>query len=74
MVKIQTQSLFDKVLVSVISGAILSIAGISFSTYLEIKSLRSDLTYLSKQTSELSADIRAIDNRVDRIEIELAKK
>jgi cell division protein FtsL len=71
--KVTTESLLQKVMISVLSTAVLSVAGTSLASYIELKMLRSDLSSTIKTVEESNSKIKELDARVGALERSMVK-
>ena len=71
--KANAESLLQKIMISVLSTAILSVAGTSLASYIELKMLRSDLSSTIKTVEESNNKIKELDVRVGALERSMAK-
>ena len=65
---IKTDSLFQKLLVSVVTASIIAAGGSGMASYVEIKLLRNDLSSTVKAVESMDSKIDGLEARVMRLE------
>ena len=65
---IKTDSLFQKLLVSVVTASIIAAGGSGMASYVEIKLLRNDLSTTVKAVEGMDGKLDSLEARVMRLE------
>ena len=65
---IKTDSLFQKILVSVVTASIIAAGGSGMASYVEIKLLRNDLSSTVKAVESMDSKVDSLEARVMRLE------
>ena len=68
MMVIKTDSLFQKLLVSVVTASIIAAGGSGMASYVEIKLLRNDLSSTVKAVESMDSKVDSLEARVMRLE------
>ena len=68
MMEIKTDSLFQKLLVSVVTASIIAAGGSGMASYVEIKLLRNDLSSTVKAVESMDSKVDSLEARVMRLE------
>ena len=65
---IKTDSIFQKILVSVVTASIIAAGGSGMASYVEIKLLRNDLSSTVKAVESMDSKVHSLEARVMRLE------
>jgi hypothetical protein len=65
---IKTDSLFQKLLISVVTASIIAAGGSGMASYVEIKLLRNDLSSTVKAVESMDSKVDSLEARVMRLE------
>ena len=68
MMVIKTDSIFQKLLVSVVTASIIAAGGSGMASYVEIKLLRNDLSSTVKAVESMDSKVDSLEARVMRLE------
>ena len=71
---IKAETLLQKLMVSVISTAIISAGASGVASYVEIKLLRNDLTNTVRLTEKTANKVDSLETRVTELEVKCGKR
>jgi hypothetical protein len=65
---VKTETLFQKIVASVVTGSIIAAGGSGMASYVEIKLLRNDLSATVKAVESMDNKVDNLEARVNRLE------
>jgi hypothetical protein len=74
MVTVKSDTIWQKIMVSVVTAAIISAGASGVASYVEIKLLRNDLTNTVRLTEKTANKVDSLETRVTELEVKCGKR
>lgn len=70
---VKSETMWDKVLSTVVSGAIMATAGAGIATYTEVKALRLELSGMSEKQQNMAEVLKEHGKRIQDLELKCGR-
>ena len=74
MVTVKSETIWQKIMASVVTAAIISAGASGVASYVEIKLLRNDLTNTVRLTEKTANKVDSLEARVTELEVKCGKR